>query len=140
MRDRPIIFTGLLLFLVFATLPFWYDVAGAVTTKGPQPKLPANEKVCVAAVEFMKTSHMQLLLDMREQAVRQDHNTFAGLNGKTYPISLSNTCLKQCHGAKADFCDRCHDYAGVSPTCWSCHLDPSQTPAAMAASLARRQR
>lgn len=137
MRDRPIIYVGLLLFLGFATLPFWYDLAGAVTTKGPQQKLPLNEKACVADVAQMKSSHMKLLLDMREQKVRQNHDTYAGINGKTYPVSLANTCLKQCHGAKADFCDRCHDYAGVSPTCWKCHLDPSQPGAAAIARSSR---
>ncbi len=62
MRDRPVIYTGLVLFLSIMTLPFWRDAARAVTTDGPQPKLPMNAKTCVAGVEFMKSSHMVLLL------------------------------------------------------------------------------
>jgi hypothetical protein len=37
-------------------------------------------------------------------------------------MSLSNTCL-DCHSNKAEFCDRCHNYASVSPYCWDCHID-----------------
>ena len=42
-----------------------------------------------------------------------------------YDISLAGTCMK-CHSNKAEFCDRCHDYAGVSPDCWSCHVAPQE--------------
>jgi hypothetical protein len=38
-------------------------------------------------------------------------------------MSLTNTCLRECHTAKADFCDRCHDYEAVSLPCWDCHMD-----------------
>ncbi len=37
---------------------------------------------------------------------------------------LTGTCLTGCHTNKADFCDRCHNYAGVSVYCWECHVDP----------------
>jgi hypothetical protein len=133
MRDRPVIYAGLLVFLGLATFPLWRDLAAGVTTAGPRQQLPAHEKVCVAGSPYMKSSHMKLLLDMREQAVRQGNRTYVGLNGRTYTISLSNTCLKECHGSKTKFCDRCHDYAGVSPACWSCHLDAKETMTVAAA-------
>ena len=38
-------------------------------------------------------------------------------------MSLTNTCLAQCHGAKADFCERCHNYAAVTLACWDCHQE-----------------
>ena len=34
-------------------------------------------------------------------------------------------CVK-CHSNKERFCDRCHDYAGVKPTCWNCHIVPGE--------------
>ncbi|MGD8893899.1 MAG: menaquinol oxidoreductase, partial [Desulfobacterales bacterium] len=37
-----------------------------------------------------------------------------------------NTCL-DCHEEKAEFCDKCHNYASVSPYCWECHIDPKET-------------
>jgi hypothetical protein len=49
------------------------------------------------------------------------------------PISLTGTCLG-CHGAKRDFCDRCHEYASVQITCFGCHVDrePPRAPALQA--------
>jgi hypothetical protein len=49
--------------------------------------------------------------------------TFTAFDGKSYTMALTQTCLK-CHASKADFCDRCHNYAGVAPYCWDCHIDP----------------
>ena len=42
--------------------------------------------------------------------------------GKEFEMSLSNTCI-ECHDNKAEFCDRCHNYASVRPYCWDCHID-----------------
>jgi len=30
----------------------------------------------------------------------------------------------KCHTDKAKFCDRCHNYVGVTPNCWDCHVEP----------------
>ena len=42
---------------------------------------------------------------------------------KAFVMSLSNTCL-DCHSNKADFCDKCHNYASVRPYCWDCPSEP----------------
>ncbi len=123
MRDRALIFTGLFVFLALITMPIWWDAARGTTSKGPEPVLPAKEKSCVAPTEYMKTSHMQLLIDWREQVVRSDNRTYKAFNGKTYKMSLTGTCLG-CHTDKAQFCDRCHNYAAVNVVCWDCHIDP----------------
>jgi hypothetical protein len=123
MRDRGLIYSGLAVFLMLMTLPAWHNLAAGVTAKGPVLRLPVNEKQCVAPVEYMRTSHMKLLIDWRETVVRSESRGFTALNGQHYKMSLTPTCLEQCHGAKKDFCDRCHDYAAVSPPCWSCHQD-----------------
>ncbi len=91
----------------------------------PELKLPASARECVAPISYMKTSHMKLLNEWRDQAVRSGNRTFTAYNGRTYAISLTATCLQQCHEDKAAFCDRCHAYNGVkSPSCWDCHIDP----------------
>jgi len=123
MRDRPIIWSGLLIFLAFLTLPVWHNLSAHVTAKGPQPVLPRSEKQCVAPLDFMKTSHMKLLLDWRDSVVRTGAREYTTADGRRYNMDLTVTCLRQCHGARADFCDRCHTYAAVSPSCWNCHLD-----------------
>jgi hypothetical protein len=55
--------------------------------------------------------------------VRQGQRTYVATDGKEYMVSLTNTCM-DCHRDKAKFCDRCHDYVQVSPTCWNCHNTP----------------
>ncbi len=122
MRDRPQIVLGLLVFVGLFTFPIWHGRAINTSTAAPQVKLPAAEKQCVAPRAYMRDSHMQLLIDWREQVVRQDQRQFHAFNGKVYDKSLTRTCLAQCHTNKAEFCDRCHTYAGVSgPYCFDCH-------------------
>ena len=73
----------------------------------------------MAPASYMRGSHMQLLIEWRDEAVREGERTLRAFNGKTYDMSLTRTCLTQCHTNRNEFCDRCHDYAGVSdPYCW----------------------
>jgi hypothetical protein len=126
MRDRPIIYAGLFVFLALFTFPVWRNLAANATTKGPQQVVPVNAKECVAPIAYMRKSHMTLLYDWRDQVVRNNNRQFTAYNGKTYTRSLTKTCL-ECHGPKADFCERCHTYASVSITCWNCHVDVGRT-------------
>ena len=135
MRDRPLILGALIAFLALITLPVWYDLASGASTRAPEVKLPAGQKECVAPVAYMKASHMQLLIEWREGVVRNNARTARAANGKQYDASLTRTCLAQCHapaverasagtaGGQADFCGKCHDYAGVTPSCWNCHVE-----------------
>jgi hypothetical protein len=125
MHDRGLIVAGLLVFLGLITFPVWYDLAAGKTPQEPGLKLPAHEKECVAPIPYMKTSHMKLLNEWRDQVVRNNVRTYTSYSGRTYTISLTGTCLQQCHTEKAGFCDRCHTFNGVrSPSCWDCHVDP----------------
>ncbi len=125
MRDRWLILAGLSLFLALVLSPAWYNLGTGKTAKAPALKLPAKATECVAPVEYMKTSHMKLLSDWRDQAVRRNIRTYSAYNGKMYTISLTGTCLQQCHTDKAQFCDRCHAFNGVRNLyCWDCHVDP----------------
>jgi hypothetical protein len=126
MHDRPVIYAGLLIFLGLFLFPAWRDAAGRVTSQAPVLAVPAQAKQCVAPVQYMREAHMKLLLDWRDQAVRQGQRRFVAADGRTYTIALTPTCLEQCHGKKAEFCDRCHNYAAVAPDCWNCHLDTNQ--------------
>jgi len=123
MHDRGLIYSGLVIFLALATFPLWHNLSAGVTAKGPAVRLPARARQCVAPLNYMRTSHMSLLMDWREKAVRAGIRDFTAFDGQHYRMSLTPTCLEQCHGAKAEFCDRCHNYAAVSPSCWNCHLD-----------------
>ena len=124
MRDRTVILASLASFLVLITFPIWHGRAAGTTSLPPGLKLPEKEKQCVAPVSTMRTSHMQMLISWREEAVRQGIRTFTTGDGRVYRISLTGTCLG-CHN-KQDYCDRCHNYAAVKPVCWDCHVDPGQ--------------
>lgn len=125
MRDQGLIYGGLVAFLGLLTFPAWYNVAAGKTAKPPEVRLPAREKQCVAPAGYMRTSHMALLVNWREEVVRRHTRTFTAFNGKTYDMSLTRTCLSGCHSNKAEFCDRCHNYVGVTgPYCMDCHVDP----------------
>jgi hypothetical protein len=125
MRDRGLITTGLLVFLGLVTFPFWYAKASGATAAAPKRVLPANAKRCVLPVEQMRAQHMKLLMEWRQKVVREDVRTYSAPDGTTYTMSLTGTCLKECHSNKAEFCDRCHTYAGVQgPYCMDCHVDP----------------
>lgn len=126
MRDRVLIVLGLLLFVVLVTYPISHGMLARTATAGPEIKLPQKAKTCVAPLAYMRASHMKLLTDWREGAVREHRLKYSAFDGKTYTVSLSNTCLGQCHTNKKEFCDRCHTYAAVSgPYCWDCHVDPT---------------
>ncbi|KAB1441719.1 sulfate reduction electron transfer complex DsrMKJOP subunit DsrJ [Pseudodesulfovibrio senegalensis] len=115
------IIIGIVIFVGLLLSPFVFNVGKAY--KQPELKLPANEKKCVESLEFMRTKHMQLLNEWRDWALRDGKRVYVNHEGKEFEISLQNTCMK-CHKSKADFCDKCHNDAGVTPYCWDCHIQP----------------
>jgi hypothetical protein len=126
--DKGWVLIGLAIFLVVVTFPFWYSLGKAA----PAPEVKLTEKAkaakeCVESTSFMKAEHMQLLDVWRDTVVREGKRTYVNEAEKRFTMSLSNTCL-DCHSNKADFCDKCHDYASVRPYCWDCHIDnPKET-------------
>lgn len=122
MQNGFAIIAGLVIFLGLLCFPFIKGMA-AKQYKQPDIKLPAGEKECIESKEFMREQHMVLLDQWRDWALRDGKRIYTNHNGKEFVISLQNTCMK-CHNNKADFCDKCHADAGVSPYCWDCHVQP----------------
>jgi len=120
MSDRSKIFAGIAVFLVLVLFPVWYNLANGKAGYRPEVVKPKTGK-CVMDTEYMLTRHMELLNQWRDEYVRQSDVMHKSPDGKQYVKSLSNTCL-DCHDNKAEFCDRCHNYAGVNPYCWDCHV------------------
>lgn len=116
------ILTGLVIFLGIVTFPLWFGV-GSKAYSQPKLKLPVNEKQCIEPTEYMRKEHMHLLNEWRDWALRDGKRTYVSSSGKEYAISLQNTCMK-CHTDRAEFCDKCHNDAAVSPYCWDCHIQP----------------
>ena len=123
MHDKGRIVFGLLVFLVLITFPVWYNLVVVKQASRPELKLPADGSSCVADAVAMRTDHMQLLMDWRDEVVRDNQRIFVTGDRRRYHKSLSGTCMS-CHQDKQEFCDKCHDYVGVKPYCWDCHVEP----------------
>lgn len=78
---------------------------------------------CVAPTAQMRRSHFELIKHQRDitvhQGIRKTDNSIAGCvdchvrkdqAGQFVPVT-----------AEKQFCDACHDYAGVTLDCFSCH-------------------
>ena len=140
MSDKLYIVAGLALFLIVATFPFWYAFAIADTNSPPDLVLPQAEGIteCVMDREDMAANHMKLLLEWRENTVRNADKSTVTVGGKEYPKSLTKGCMS-CHTNRKTFCYRCHEYANILQpslskeasvergiTCWNCHLAPKE--------------
>jgi hypothetical protein len=127
--DGGKIIAGILVFVIVASVPFWYGRGKAVAPPDLKLDTPAiqqlQEKLCVEPTPYMRANHMRLLNAWRDSVVRDGNHAYKAADGKEYDISLTKPCLK-CHSNKAEFCDRCHNYAGASPKCWNCHIIPEE--------------
>ncbi|MBN2061582.1 MAG: sulfate reduction electron transfer complex DsrMKJOP subunit DsrJ [Deltaproteobacteria bacterium] len=126
MYDGGKIITGLVIFFVLLLFPVWYQLGKAA--KAPDPELTEQARQagqCVEETPFMRTQHMKLLDSWRNEVVRDAERYYVSENGKAYDKSLQLTCM-ECHSNKTKFCDQCHDYMGVDPFCWDCHIVPKE--------------
>ncbi len=123
------IVAGVVVFIILITFPFWYSKGKT----SPQPTLSLDtptiaqlqEKRCVEDTAFMRENHMKFLGTWRDEAVRDGNRLYTARDGRVFEKSLSGTCLK-CHSNKEHFCDRCHNFVGAKPTCFSCHSIPGE--------------
>lgn len=77
---------------------------------------PASGGTCILPRARMRYEHMQHLKSLRDEVVR------AGLRDRITGSAAQGigTC-RGCHAHREQFCDRCHDRAGVAPDCFGCH-------------------
>lgn len=123
MYDSGKIIGGVIVFVCVVTFPIWYAVANGKAGYVPQPQIDTQAQQCIEPTQYMRDNHMQLLVQWRETVVRTGERTYVATDNRVYDMSLTGTCL-QCHPNKAQFCDQCHNYTGVSPNCWDCHNLP----------------
>jgi hypothetical protein len=123
MYDSGKIIAGLLIFFALLSFPFWYTLASGKAGYEPVLEKAAKGDTCVMDPQEMKSEHMTLLNKWRDLVVREGVRVWETEEGVQYQMSLTNTCL-DCHESKEKFCDQCHNYLGVDPFCWECHIDP----------------
>ena len=126
MYDAGKIIPGLIVFLGLVLIPVWYNAETGAAGHKPELEKPDPGKYdqCVLPAETMRADHMEILNDWRDRVVRGGER-YIEIGGVRYEMSLTDTCLK-CHPKKSAFCDQCHDYMGVKPYCWDCHLTPEE--------------
>lgn len=126
MYDGGKIIAGLIIGLGLFLLPFFYNAGKAAKAPDPQLTAKAKEaKQCVETTPYIRTSHMKLLDEWRQTVVRNAERYHTAQGGKVYYKSLQVTCM-DCHSNKSKFCDQCHNYMGVTPYCWECHVAPKE--------------
>jgi hypothetical protein len=131
MYNKNKIIVGLLIGMAIILLPFWFNIGKS--NKLPEPKLSEKAKLakrCILPKNEIRSTHQALLVEWRDLVVREGQRLYySKYNDKNFEISLENTCMG-CHSNKKDFCDECHNYAGVtggvSPNCWNCHNEPEE--------------
>jgi hypothetical protein len=126
MYDKRKILAGLAIGIVLLLFPVYYNAGRA--SKAPERVLTEKAKAakqCVEDLAYMKAQHMKILDEWRQEVVREDSRYYKSGGGKTYYKSLQLTCM-ECHSNKTKFCDQCHNYMGVAPYCWDCHVAPKE--------------
>jgi hypothetical protein len=123
MHDSAKIVLGLIVLVAVSTLPVWYNAARGQAGPVPQLTIGTAQKQCVLPKAEMRAAHMQLLDEWRTRVVRHGEHVTRTPEGREVRMSLTGTCLG-CHAEKKAFCDRCHDYAAVTLTCFDCHVVP----------------
>lgn len=119
------ILIGIIVFLGLVSYPFWRNAGKAAVP--PKLEVGTQEKQCVESTAYMKSSHMLLLDEWRDDVVRNGRRIYTNSAGKQFVMSLQNTCTN-CHSKKTQFCDRCHTYVDAAPKCWDCHIEPLEQP------------
>ena len=119
------IIAGLVIFLGLVAYPFYSNMSKSISMAMPSidtPVISQLEKTeCVKPKEVMRTDHMKILDDWRDEVVRNGERGIISVGGRVFEKSLQNGCM-MCHSNKKQFCGECHGYAGVKPYCWDCHF------------------
>ncbi len=123
MRDRTGIVLGLGAVLAVAAFPLWNALGSKAERARPNLERAVEGPECVEDTLYMTAHHQDLLNEWRTAVVRTGERYYTSSSGKRYEMSLTGTCMK-CHVNSGAFCERCHEYADVTLTCWRCHVAP----------------
>jgi len=104
---------GLLVIATPLALSFVAYASGTQLSASPAtPKMPIQR--CILDTPSARYHHMTYLKERRDQVVRD------GRRSGQVTSNLMSTC-SGCHGEQSQFCDKCHERAGVSLDCFGCH-------------------
>ena len=140
MRDRLLIFAGLVVLVGLLTWPSWQGLLAREAASAPTPAVREGLTHCIRDTAWMRRHHMELLMHTRDDVVyrgiRDPNETIPGcmnchltrLADGSYPTVSSPQF----------FCNSCHSYAGVKTDCFSCHSNRPNPAAAGGAAQSMR--
>ena len=106
--------------IIIVLLPVGYyavrDAFSPTATPFLEKPDPKYEK-CVRDAEYMRFQHMDLLLEIRTQVVREGRRSDIGLKD----------CM-ECHTNRGHFCNQCHNTVNLNLDCFGCHYYPENAP------------
>jgi hypothetical protein len=104
--------------MVLLVVPLSASVIGFASGSEKAPFLqPVTAgSACVLDASAMRYHHMTYLKELRDQVVRSGVRD--GVVGSA-PRGMSS--CHSCHADRTQFCDKCHNRAGVTPDCFGCH-------------------
>lgn len=104
--------------LLIITIPLLHSVVGFARNRESAPFLAPAKRgtTCILDSRIMGQTHMTYLKQLRDDVVRN--------NKRMQQFSKNSQFFRTCSGCHADkiqFCDRCHERAGVNLDCFGCH-------------------
>ncbi|MGD8640033.1 MAG: hypothetical protein PVG89_05360 [Gammaproteobacteria bacterium] len=123
---RPAILGLIIIAISALSVTAWADA--------PLPDIskPEGKDQCVEPTDFMRKSHMDLLLHQRDETMHR------GIRTKKHSLKecidchavYDNSGQPVSHLNSKHFCVQCHEYASVSIDCFDCHASkPEQKKA-----------
>ncbi len=109
---------AIILALIILSPIGYYAVLHAFPQPEPFLEQPDPEyDECVKETEYMRFYHMDLLLEIRNETMREGKRGEIGLS------TGSQNC-RDCHTNRERFCNECHNTVNLYPDCFTCHYYP----------------
>ena len=100
MYNAKYVIPGLAVFVGIFTMPFWLNF-GSEEYRYPEVALPKGQIVidgqsvdagaaCIEPKEWMRANHMSLLIEWRDQALRNEKRVYVASDGRKWETSLQN--------------------------------------------------
>ena len=99
-------------------------ISVSVFAGAPMPDIPKGKgEKCVEDTQFMRESHMELLLHQRDETVQRGIRTKKHSLKECIACHVVNDSNNQPVSAASSkhFCRQCHDYTAVNIDCFQCH-------------------
>jgi len=119
---------GLIILLLLAC-----GIVCSAFSAGPRPFLEIPDgKTCVKDAAYMRSHHMDLLKEARDEVVREGKEGRVEFDGRQLEegevVSDGRhdpRGCRHCHKSRERFCNRCHDKVNLNPDCFRCHHYPN---------------